>query len=80
MKRKFFLKALILLAGAALAAQLCACSVPAGNVISGQGSLSYPEESEASLSEAEQSLIPHPAQLARKRAAVEDQIIRQLLP
>ena len=31
------------------------------------------------LSEAEQSLIPHPAQLARKRAAVEVQIIRQLL-
>ena len=46
------------MAGAALAAQLCACSVPAGNVISGQGSLSYPEESEASLSEAEQSSKP----------------------
>lgn len=46
------------MAGAALAAQLCACSVPAGNVISGEGSLSYPEESEASLSEAEQSSKP----------------------
>lgn len=52
MKQKLLSKAFIILAAGAIAAQLCGCSVPAGNVISGEESLSsaieessQPEES-----------------------------------
>lgn len=52
MKQKLLSKAFIILAAGAIAAQLCGCSVPAGNVVSGEESLSsaieessQPEES-----------------------------------
>ena len=52
MKQKLLSKAFIILAAGAIAAQLCGCSVPAGNVVSGEGELSsaieessQPEES-----------------------------------
>lgn len=52
MKQKLLSKVFIILAAGAIAAQLCGCSVPAGNVVSGEGELSsaieessQPEES-----------------------------------
>lgn len=52
MKQKLLSKAFIILAAGAIAAQLCGCSVPAGNIVSGEGELSsaieessQPEES-----------------------------------
>lgn len=52
MKQKLLSKVFIILAAGAIAAQLCGCSVPAGNVVSGEESLSsaieessQPEES-----------------------------------
>ena len=53
MKQKLLSKAFIILAAGAIAAQLCGCSVPAGNVVSGEESLSSAESSvsEASVPE-----------------------------
>ena len=45
MKQKLLSKAFIILAAGAIAAQLCGCSVPAGNVVSGEESLSSAESS-----------------------------------
>lgn len=52
MKQKLLSKVFIILAAGAIAAQFCGCSVPAGNVVSGEGELSsaieessQPEES-----------------------------------
>lgn len=67
MKQKFLIKALIFLLTAAVSVQLCGCSVPVGNVISGEESLSS-ESSEAEISQESSSLTesesrePEPAQ------------------
>ena len=57
MKQKLLSKAFIILAAGAIAAQLCGCSVPAGNVISGEESLS---SAESSVSEASVPEEPEP--------------------
>lgn len=57
MKQKLLSKAFIILAAGAIAAQLCGCSVPAGNVISGEGELS---SAESSVSEASVPEEPEP--------------------
>ena len=57
MKQKLLSKAFIILAAGAIAAQLCGCSVPAGNVISGEESLS---SGESSVSEASVPEEPEP--------------------
>lgn len=56
MKQKLLLKALIFLITAAMSAQLCGCSVPVGNVVDGEESISS-ESSESNLSEESSSLI-----------------------
>lgn len=64
MKQKLLSKAFIILAAGAIAAQLCGCSVPAGNVVSGEGELSSAiEESsqpEESVPEPEPEPEPEP--------------------
>lgn len=64
MKQKLLSKAFIILAAGAIAAQLCGCSVPAGNVVSGEESLSSAiEESsqpEESVPEPEPEPEPEP--------------------
>lgn len=57
MKQKLLSKAFIILAAGAIAAQLCGCSVPAGNVVSGEESLSF---AESSVSEASVPEEPEP--------------------
>ena len=57
MKQKLLSKAFIILAAGAIAAQLCGCSVPAGNVVSGEESLSC---GESSVSEASVPDEPEP--------------------
>ena len=57
MKQKLLSKAFIILAAGAIAAQLCGCSVPAGNVVSGEESLS---SAESSVSEASVPEEPEP--------------------
>ena len=57
MKQKLLSKAFIILAAGAIAAQLCGCSVPAGNVVSGEGELS---SAESSVSEASVPEEPEP--------------------
>lgn len=57
MKQKLLSKAFIILAAGAIAAQLCGCSVPAGNVVSGEESLS---SGESSVSEASVPDEPEP--------------------
>ena len=57
MKQKLLSKAFIILAAGAIAAQLCGCSVPAGNVVSGEGELS---SGESSVSEASVPEEPEP--------------------
>lgn len=64
MKQKLLSKAFIILAAGAIAAQLCGCSVPAGNIVSGEGELSSAiEESsqpEESVPEPEPEPEPEP--------------------
>lgn len=57
MKQKLLSKVFIILAAGAIAAQLCGCSVPAGNVVSGEESLS---SAESSVSEASVPEEPEP--------------------
>ena len=57
MKQKLLSKVFIILAAGAIAAQLCGCSVPAGNVVSGEGELS---SAESSVSEASVPEEPEP--------------------
>lgn len=57
MKQKLLSKAFIILAAGAIAAQLCGCSVPAGNIVSGEGELS---SAESSVSEASVPEKPEP--------------------
>lgn len=55
MKQKLLSKVFIILAAGAIAAQLCGCSVPAGNVVSGEESLSSAESSVSEASVPEES-------------------------
>lgn len=57
MKQKLLSKVFIILAAGAIAAQLCGCSVPVGNVVSGEESLS---SAESSVSEASVPEEPEP--------------------
>lgn len=57
MKQKLLSKVFIILAAGAIAAQLCGCSVPAGNIVSGEESLS---SAESSVSEASVPEEPKP--------------------
>lgn len=57
MKQKLLSKVFIILAAGAIAAQLCGCSVPAGNIVSGEGELS---SAESSVSEASVPEEPKP--------------------
>lgn len=57
MKQKLLSKVFIILAAGAIAAQLCGCSVPAGNIVSGEESLS---SAESSVSEASVPEEPEP--------------------
>lgn len=55
MKQKLLSKVFIILTAGAIAAQLCGCSVPAGNVVSGEGELSSAESSVSEASVPEES-------------------------
>lgn len=55
MKQKLLSKVFIILAAGAIAAQLCGCSVPAGNIVSGEGELSSAESSVSEASVPEES-------------------------
>ncbi len=55
MKQKLLSKAFIILAAAALSVQLCGCSIPAGNVVSGETELSSAQEGSAPEESASES-------------------------